>query len=179
MWTDLYQNITVFVCRKKYTLHVVWPVFKNLRGSTASRLPVNTVRMKESSKTSRESAAKTAASAAMVRRTCQCSLFMVHFTWSGSLLEPHLSLLAACKTLFCQELKGKWGKHCRSCSYCQSISKSLVTTPGEDTDIEFCSEACCSKYKMLLSHVSEGWCSHSAQSVCCRWRFFSFFYPWI
>ncbi|XP_013768022.1 zinc finger MYM-type protein 4-like [Pundamilia nyererei] len=61
----------------------------------------------------------------------------------------------ACKTLFCQELKGKWGKHCRSCSYCQSISKSLVTTPGEDTDIEFCSEACCSKYKMLLSHVAK------------------------
>uniref|UniRef100_A0A3P8QSP5 TRASH domain-containing protein n=1 Tax=Astatotilapia calliptera TaxID=8154 RepID=A0A3P8QSP5_ASTCA len=61
----------------------------------------------------------------------------------------------ACKTLFCQELKGKWGKHCRSCSYCQSISKSLVTTPGEDTDIEFCSEACCSKYKMLLIHVAK------------------------
>lgn len=179
MWTDLYQNITVFVCRKKYTSHAVWPVFKNLRGSTASRLPVNTVRMKESLKMSRESAAKTAASAAMVRRTCQCSLFMVHFTWSGSLLEPHLSLLAACKTLFCQELKGKWGKHCHSCSYCQSISKSLVTTPGEDMDIEFCSEACCSKYKTLLSHVSEGWCSHSAQSACCRWSFFSFFYPWI
>uniref|UniRef100_A0A3Q4HMF6 Zinc finger MYM-type protein 4-like n=1 Tax=Neolamprologus brichardi TaxID=32507 RepID=A0A3Q4HMF6_NEOBR len=61
----------------------------------------------------------------------------------------------ACKTLFCQELKGKWGKHCRSCSYCQSISKSLVTTPGEDMDIEFCSEACCSKYKTLLSHVAK------------------------
>uniref|UniRef100_A0A3B4FJS6 TRASH domain-containing protein n=1 Tax=Pundamilia nyererei TaxID=303518 RepID=A0A3B4FJS6_9CICH len=69
----------------------------------------------------------------------------------------------ACKTLFCQELKGKWGKHCRSCSYCQSISKSLVTTPGEDTDIEFCSEACCSKYKMLLSHRP----SWTFGSVCC------------
>lgn len=92
MWIDLYQNITVFVCRKKYTLHAVWPVFKNLRGSTASRLPVNTVRMKESSKTWREWAAKTAASAAMVKRTCQCSLFMVDFMWSGSLLFSSRSL---------------------------------------------------------------------------------------
>uniref|UniRef100_A0A3Q0T2A6 Uncharacterized protein n=1 Tax=Amphilophus citrinellus TaxID=61819 RepID=A0A3Q0T2A6_AMPCI len=80
----------------------------------------------------------------------------------------------ACKTLFCQELEGKWGKHCRSCAYCLSISKTLVTAPGDDGDIEFCSAACYSKHKMLLSHVSRGGGSHSAQpavegvSMTCR-----------
>lgn len=70
----------------------------------------------------------------------------------------------ACRTLFCQELEGKWGKHCRSCACCLSISKTLVTAPGDDGDIEFCSAACCSKHKMLLSHVAKcETCSHKGK----------------
>lgn len=55
---------------------------------------------------------------------------------------------------FCDELKKNWGDHCHPCTYCLSISKTLVTAPYGGTKKEFCSEECNSKYNRLLCHVS-------------------------
>lgn len=55
---------------------------------------------------------------------------------------------------FREELEKNWGDHCHSCTYCLSISKTLVTAPYSGTKMEFCSEACNSKYNRLFCHVS-------------------------
>lgn len=54
---------------------------------------------------------------------------------------------------FCDELKKNWGDHCHSCTYCLSISKTLVTAPYGGAKKEFCSEECNSKYNRLFCHV--------------------------
>uniref|UniRef100_A0A4W6DAT5 TRASH domain-containing protein n=1 Tax=Lates calcarifer TaxID=8187 RepID=A0A4W6DAT5_LATCA len=59
-----------------------------------------------------------------------------------------------CKMLFRHDLEREWGKHCRSCVYCQSISRTVVTAKYEGKDEEFCSEDCSSKYNMLFCRVA-------------------------
>ncbi|XP_067468322.1 uncharacterized protein [Thunnus thynnus] len=59
-----------------------------------------------------------------------------------------------CKMLFQHNLEKKWGKHCRSCAYCLSISKSVVTAQYENKTVEFCSEDCNLNYKMLHCRVA-------------------------
>ncbi|XP_040909011.1 uncharacterized protein LOC121191726 isoform X2 [Toxotes jaculatrix] len=60
-----------------------------------------------------------------------------------------------CKMLFRHDLEQEWGKHCSSCAYCHSISSTLVTAKYEGNDMEFCSEDCSSKYKMLFCRVAK------------------------
>uniref|UniRef100_UPI003AAF4BC3 zinc finger MYM-type protein 4-like n=1 Tax=Centroberyx gerrardi TaxID=166262 RepID=UPI003AAF4BC3 len=60
-----------------------------------------------------------------------------------------------CKLLYKHDLAKNWGKHCRCCAYCFSISKVLVTGQYGDTTEEFCSDDCMSKYSMLFCHVAQ------------------------
>ncbi|CAG02316.1 unnamed protein product [Tetraodon nigroviridis] len=64
-----------------------------------------------------------------------------------------------CKVLFRQKLAESWGKHCRSCGYCCSMSEKLVTAMYGGSAEEFCSEDCRSKYTLLFCHVSKLHCS--------------------
>uniref|UniRef100_H3D187 Zinc finger MYM-type containing 4, tandem duplicate 1 n=1 Tax=Tetraodon nigroviridis TaxID=99883 RepID=H3D187_TETNG len=60
-----------------------------------------------------------------------------------------------CKVLFRQKLAESWGKHCRSCGYCCSMSEKLVTAMYGGSAEEFCSEDCRSKYTLLFCHVAK------------------------
>ncbi|XP_026156664.1 uncharacterized protein LOC113126760 [Mastacembelus armatus] len=60
-----------------------------------------------------------------------------------------------CVILLRHQLKKKWGKHCESCAYCFSVSKTVVTAEYEGTYKEFCSEDCSSNYKMLFCCVAK------------------------
>ncbi|XP_039978355.1 LOW QUALITY PROTEIN: uncharacterized protein LOC120786776 [Xiphias gladius] len=60
-----------------------------------------------------------------------------------------------CKMLFRHELEKQWGKHCRSCAYCHSISRTVVTARYDGNEEEFCSEDCSSNYKMLFCRVAK------------------------
>ncbi|XP_069033055.1 uncharacterized protein [Embiotoca jacksoni] len=60
-----------------------------------------------------------------------------------------------CKMLFRHELAKTWGKHCRSCARCLSVSRTLVTAEVGGADEEFCSEDCSSNYKLLHSDMAE------------------------
>uniref|UniRef100_UPI003AB04B55 zinc finger MYM-type protein 4 n=1 Tax=Centroberyx gerrardi TaxID=166262 RepID=UPI003AB04B55 len=60
-----------------------------------------------------------------------------------------------CKLLYKHDLAKNWGKHCRCCAYCFSISKVLVTGQYGGTTEEFCSDDCRSKYTMLFCHVAQ------------------------
>ncbi|KAM9838694.1 zinc finger MYM-type protein 4-like [Aulostomus maculatus] len=60
-----------------------------------------------------------------------------------------------CKKLFGHELEKKWGRYCRSCAYCLSISKMVVTPESKTASEEFCSEGCRSKYKILCSDAAK------------------------
>lgn len=73
--------------------------------------------------------------------------------------ESLLFLLSGCKVLFRQKLAKTWGKHCKSCEYCYSMSKKLVTATYGGSTEEFCSDDCRSKYTMLFCHVSKLHCS--------------------
>lgn len=66
-----------------------------------------------------------------------------------------LFLLSGCKVLYRQKLAKTWGKHCKSCEYCSSMSKKLVTATYGGSTEEFCSDDCRSKYTMLFCHVSK------------------------
>uniref|UniRef100_A0A3B3DSK5 Uncharacterized protein n=1 Tax=Oryzias melastigma TaxID=30732 RepID=A0A3B3DSK5_ORYME len=57
-----------------------------------------------------------------------------------------------CKILFHYELEKNWGKHCQSCTFCHSISKTVVT--AHDDEKEFCSAECSFGYTSLQSHVN-------------------------
>uniref|UniRef100_A0A3Q3RWD7 TRASH domain-containing protein n=1 Tax=Mastacembelus armatus TaxID=205130 RepID=A0A3Q3RWD7_9TELE len=56
-----------------------------------------------------------------------------------------------CVILLRHQLKKKWGKHCESCAYCFSVSKTVVTAEYEGTYKEFCSEDCSSNYKIFCT----------------------------
>lgn len=60
-----------------------------------------------------------------------------------------------CKLLYRHDLTKSWGKHCQSCSYCNCVSKKLVTAHYGNTTEEFCSDECRSKYTMLFCHVAK------------------------
>ncbi|KAF7661705.1 hypothetical protein LDENG_00255810 [Lucifuga dentata] len=60
-----------------------------------------------------------------------------------------------CKLLFKHDLAKTWGKHCRCCAYCLSVSKKLVTAQYGGTTEEFCSDDCRSRYTMLFCHVAK------------------------
>ncbi|KAF6730544.1 Zinc finger MYM-type protein 4 [Oryzias melastigma] len=67
-----------------------------------------------------------------------------------------------CKILFHYELEKNWGKHCQSCTFCHSISKTVVT--AHDDEKEFCSAECSFGYTSLQSHVSAcDMCSHTGR----------------
>ncbi|XP_029700999.1 uncharacterized protein isoform X2 [Takifugu rubripes] len=69
-----------------------------------------------------------------------------------------------CFVFFCDELKKNWGDHCHSCTYCLSITKTLVTAPYGGAKKEFCSEECNSKYNRLLCHIARcDTCSHEGK----------------
>uniref|UniRef100_A0A096LPV7 TRASH domain-containing protein n=1 Tax=Poecilia formosa TaxID=48698 RepID=A0A096LPV7_POEFO len=57
-----------------------------------------------------------------------------------------------CLLLFHRDLDRKWGKHCSSCSYCLSVSRTVLSGPAGGRRREFCSEGCRSKYRTLISH---------------------------
>uniref|UniRef100_A0A3B3IB92 Uncharacterized protein n=1 Tax=Oryzias latipes TaxID=8090 RepID=A0A3B3IB92_ORYLA len=59
-----------------------------------------------------------------------------------------------CKILFHYELEKKWGKHCQSCTFCLSVSKTVLTVHDEELEKEFCSAECSFRYTSLRSHVS-------------------------
>ncbi|XP_077446206.1 zinc finger MYM-type protein 4-like isoform X2 [Stigmatopora argus] len=60
-----------------------------------------------------------------------------------------------CKLLYEHDLDARWGKHCKSCSYCQCVSKNLEKTLYGESNGEFCSEDCRSNYTMLFCHVAK------------------------
>ncbi|XP_057683606.1 zinc finger MYM-type protein 4-like isoform X2 [Corythoichthys intestinalis] len=60
-----------------------------------------------------------------------------------------------CKLLYEHELDALWGKHCKSCSYCQCVSKNLEKALYGESNEEFCSEDCRSNYTMLFCHVAK------------------------
>ncbi|MEQ2174633.1 hypothetical protein GOODEAATRI_009842, partial [Goodea atripinnis] len=60
-----------------------------------------------------------------------------------------------CLLLFHRELEKKWGKHCPTCSFCLSVSKTVLSAQVEGTKKDFCSEGCRSKYKMLMCHEAK------------------------
>ncbi|XP_077362894.1 zinc finger MYM-type protein 4-like isoform X3 [Festucalex cinctus] len=60
-----------------------------------------------------------------------------------------------CKLLYEHELDARWGKHCKSCSYCQCVSKKLEKALYGESSEEFCSEECRSNYTMLFCHVAK------------------------
>ncbi|XP_071369672.1 zinc finger MYM-type protein 4-like [Centroberyx affinis] len=60
-----------------------------------------------------------------------------------------------CNLLYEHDLAKNWGKHCRCCAYCFSISKELVTGQYGGTTEEFCSDDCMSKYSMLFCQVAQ------------------------
>ncbi|XP_056256201.1 uncharacterized protein LOC130184300 isoform X2 [Seriola aureovittata] len=60
-----------------------------------------------------------------------------------------------CKMLFRHDLEQEWGKHCRSCAYCHSISRAVVTAKYDGKDEEFCSEDCSANYNMLFCRVAK------------------------
>ncbi|XP_077599246.1 zinc finger MYM-type protein 4-like isoform X2 [Stigmatopora nigra] len=60
-----------------------------------------------------------------------------------------------CKLLYEHDLDARWGKHCKSCSYCQCVSKNLEKTLYGESNEEFCSEDCRSNYTMLFCHVAK------------------------
>ncbi|RVE66764.1 hypothetical protein OJAV_G00110630 [Oryzias javanicus] len=69
-----------------------------------------------------------------------------------------------CKILFHYELEKKWGKHCHSCTFCHSISKTVVTAHYDESEKEFCSAECSFGYTSLQSHVSAcDMCSHTGR----------------
>ncbi|TNM92910.1 hypothetical protein fugu_018312, partial [Takifugu bimaculatus] len=74
------------------------------------------------------------------------------------------SCFTECFVFFCDELKKNWGDHCHSCTYCLSITKTLVTAPYGGAKKEFCSEECNSKYNRLLCHIARcDTCSHEGK----------------
>ncbi|XP_077403925.1 zinc finger MYM-type protein 4-like isoform X2 [Vanacampus margaritifer] len=60
-----------------------------------------------------------------------------------------------CKLLYEHDLDARWGKHCKSCSYCQCVSKKLEKALYGESSEEFCSEECRSNYTMLFCHVAK------------------------
>ncbi|XP_062291642.1 uncharacterized protein LOC133996101 isoform X2 [Scomber scombrus] len=60
----------------------------------------------------------------------------------------------SCRVLFEHNLEKKWGKYCRSCAYCLSISETVVTAYYENKTMKFCSEDCNLNYKMLHCRVA-------------------------
>ncbi|XP_061123864.1 zinc finger MYM-type protein 4 isoform X1 [Syngnathus typhle] len=60
-----------------------------------------------------------------------------------------------CWLLYEIDLDARWGKHCKSCSYCQCISKKLEKALYGESSEEFCSEECRSNYTMLFCHVAK------------------------
>ncbi|XP_024151010.1 zinc finger MYM-type protein 4 isoform X1 [Oryzias melastigma] len=60
-----------------------------------------------------------------------------------------------CKLLFRHETSKNWGKHCHSCTYCNCVSKKLVTAQYGGSVEEFCSEECRKKYTMLFCHMAK------------------------
>ncbi|KAM3858577.1 zinc finger MYM-type protein 4-like [Diretmus argenteus] len=60
-----------------------------------------------------------------------------------------------CQLLYKHDLAKSWGKHCRCCAYCLSISKIMVTGQYGGTTEEFCSDDCRSNYTMLFCHVAK------------------------
>ncbi|XP_078810930.1 uncharacterized protein LOC101157550 isoform X2 [Oryzias latipes] len=69
-----------------------------------------------------------------------------------------------CKILFHYELEKKWGKHCQSCTFCLSVSKTVLTVHDEELEKEFCSAECSFRYTSLRSHESAcDMCSHTGR----------------
>ncbi|XP_047200190.1 uncharacterized protein LOC118124568 [Hippoglossus stenolepis] len=69
-----------------------------------------------------------------------------------------------CKILFSHELERKWGKHCDSCAYCRSGSRTVLTANYAGKKEEFCSEVCMSKYNMLYCCYAKcDTCSHKGK----------------
>ncbi|XP_061615207.1 zinc finger MYM-type protein 4 isoform X1 [Phyllopteryx taeniolatus] len=60
-----------------------------------------------------------------------------------------------CKLLYEHDLDKRWGKHCKSCSYCQCVSRKLEKALYGESSEEFCSEECRSNYTMLFCHVAK------------------------
>ncbi|XP_019726386.1 zinc finger MYM-type protein 4-like [Hippocampus comes] len=60
-----------------------------------------------------------------------------------------------CKLLYEHDLDARWGKHCKSCSYCQCVSKKVEKALYGESSEEFCSEVCRSNYTMLFCHVAK------------------------
>ncbi|XP_060948228.1 uncharacterized protein LOC133025555 [Limanda limanda] len=69
-----------------------------------------------------------------------------------------------CKILLGHELERKWGKHCYSCAYCRSCSRTVLTANYAGKTEEFCSEVCMSKYNMLYCCYAKcDTCSHKGK----------------
>lgn len=87
------------------------------------------------------------------------TIFKQYTCISGCLSLLTWSFFPGCKVLYRQNLAKSWGKHCKSCEYCYSMSEKLVTAMYGGSTEEFCSEDCRSKYTMLFCHVSQLNCS--------------------
>ncbi|MEQ2217368.1 hypothetical protein XENOCAPTIV_007121, partial [Xenoophorus captivus] len=55
-----------------------------------------------------------------------------------------------CLLLFHRELEKKWGKHCPTCSFCLSVSKTVLSAQVEGTKKDFCSEGCRSNLNLKI-----------------------------
>ncbi|KAM4725686.1 zinc finger MYM-type protein 4-like [Anableps anableps] len=60
-----------------------------------------------------------------------------------------------CFLLFHRELEKKWGKPLFSCSFCLSASRTVLSAQAGGSKKDFCSEACSSKYRALVSHEAK------------------------
>uniref|UniRef100_A0A3B5M150 TRASH domain-containing protein n=1 Tax=Xiphophorus couchianus TaxID=32473 RepID=A0A3B5M150_9TELE len=79
-----------------------------------------------------------------------------------------------CLLLFHRDLDRKWGKHCSSCSYCLSVSRTALSATAAGRQREFCSKRCRSKFRTLISHVRRAALWEST-SQCCPDSIFNFY----
>lgn len=127
---------------------------------------VNTVRLRRSPRRSKGLITKSATSAVTVK--APSATFVLDFAsfCRKPVYQDWLFCDTGCKLLFRHETSKNWGKHCHSCTYCNCVSKKLVTAQYGGSVEEFCSEECRKKYTMLFCHVSRVDCTHQQLLHC-------------